>query len=109
MPAIRPADISNRIRLTNEVGTPDRSFVPKCGAVDALLPLSGALVSAVIHEPSPDEETIPGFGAEDEFFSGANELRDPTLPASLKTWVVPLRQFEAVFVAIACQPPVRSD
>lgn len=55
MPAIRPEAISNRIRLTYKVRAATCFLVAEGGAVDAVLPLTGSDVDAVIFELPPDE------------------------------------------------------
>jgi hypothetical protein len=66
MPAIRPEDISNRIRLLNERRAAGAAFVSEHGAVDSFLP-------AVVDELPPDEQGICSLGSQDNFLSGANE------------------------------------
>jgi hypothetical protein len=50
MPQIRPAEISNRVRLSNELAALDLSFVPERRTVDALLRFPRSFVDAVISE-----------------------------------------------------------
>lgn len=96
MPAIRPEAISNCIRLPNEVAGPVPRLVPEDGAI-------GSLLSAIVEELPPHEESISVFGSQDDLFSWADEL------AQL-SWlsiggVMPGKQCKAVKISIAGQPP----
>ena len=77
MPQIRPEDISNRIRLANELGTAPCGLVPKDRAVDPDLALSGPLVSAVVDKLPPHEARIGRFSSKHDLFARADELRLP--------------------------------
>jgi hypothetical protein len=67
MPAIRPEDISNLIRLTYEARAAAARLVPEDRAVDTVLP-------AIVFEYSPDEEGISCSGSEHDFLPGPDKL-----------------------------------
>jgi hypothetical protein len=66
MPAMRPADISDRIRLSNKARAEVRRLVTEDGAADTLL-------SGVIVELAPREHGVASLGAQHELLSGADE------------------------------------
>lgn len=67
MPLTRPAEISDGVSLSDKLTRLVRAFVAEHGAVDALLP-------AVVDEFSPHENSVRCRGAEDDVFSGSDEL-----------------------------------
>lgn len=93
MPATRPEDISNLIRLLNEARGSVGAFVAEDGAVDAFLP-------AVVDEVSPNEEGIGWLGAQDNLLSGADELLALSAVGVSVAAVVALIEGEAVKVAV---------
>jgi hypothetical protein len=96
MPAIRPEDISNAIRLPNEVTGPMRGLVAEYGAIDSGL-------AAIVDKLSPDEDGICALGSKDNLFTWTDEL--PQLSGFSIGRIMPLEQFEAVKVAVAREPP----
>lgn len=100
MPAIRPEAISNRVRLADKVRAAMRRLVSEHGAVDTVLPLSGALVDAIVDEVSPHPNSISGGGSEYPLLAGADKQDAlPTVSVFVGA-VVPLVHVEAVKVAI---------
>jgi hypothetical protein len=73
MPAIRPEDISNRIRLAYKVRAAVRRLVAEHGTVDSFLPFSGSEVDAVVNEVPPDPNSVGVSGSEDPLLAGADE------------------------------------
>ena len=105
MPAIRPEAISNRIRLTYEVGTAVSALVPERGTVDALLSFACALVNRVIEKLPPHEERIPCKRPKDNVFAWTDELRLPPPICIHPPRVVPFVKRETCPIAVLCQPP----
>src|SRR5882672_4686753 len=100
MPATRPEAISDSIRLAYEFAAPVRAFIPKYGAVDALL-------AAVVDEFPPDEERVGRLGAEDDLLTWPHEDAARATVGVAAAGVVPLVECEAIEVAILRQPPQR--
>jgi hypothetical protein len=107
MPAIRPEAISNRIRLTYEVRAASSSLVAERGTIDTLLRRARPRVEAGVSELPPDEEGIPGFGAENDLFAGAAEQSADTPISVAIGRVVLLIQGQARRIAVSRQPPLR--
>src|SRR5262245_31255257 len=107
MPAMRPEAISNCIRLANECGAAPAAFVAERGAVDAVLPFSGALVSAIVNELAPDEEGIAVERAEHDLFARADELPSSAAVSIAVGGIVALIHLQASSIAVARQPPQR--
>ena len=107
MPAMRPEEVSNRIRLANKARAAVRRLVSEHGAVDSLLLFSGALVDAVVNELSPDPNSVGVSGAEYPLLAGADE-QDALSPVPVVIGaVVPLVHVEAVEVTVEGEPPSR--
>jgi hypothetical protein len=100
MPAIRPEDISNRIRLAYKVRAALRRLVSEHGAIDSLLSFAGSLVDAIVNEVSPHPNSVGSLGSEDPLFAGADEQDALPTVSVLVGAVVPLVHIEAVKVAI---------
>jgi hypothetical protein len=98
MPLTRPEAISDLIRLAYEVRAAMRGFVAEDGAVDSLLP-------AVVDELSPDEHRVSAFSSEYHLSPRAREKSGPASVAVSVPGIVALIEFEAVKVAILCEPP----
>lgn len=81
-----------------------RAFVSEDGAVDTLLSPLCPIVG-VVNELPPSEERICMFSSEDKFFSGSDEQFDISPLNALPVAVVPEIHFEAIKVAILCEPP----
>ena len=76
-----------------------RGLVAEDGAVDPSL-------AAVIDELSPDPQGIGSLGSQDDLLTRTDEqLALPSVGVPIGR-VVPFVEFEAVKVAILCQPPI---
>jgi hypothetical protein len=73
MPATRPEAISNRVRLANEAAAAMRSLVAERGARNTFLRSAGPVIDAGVAEAAPDEKSIAGGGAQNDFFTWAGE------------------------------------
>ena len=95
MPLTRPDVISDRIRLTNKFGRPDRSLVTKDGAVDASLPTS-------VDELSPNKHGVSISGPEHDLFTWADEQISFPAILVLVAGVVPFVECETGDISILC-------
>jgi hypothetical protein len=103
MPAMRPEDISNLIRLAYEVRAAVLRFIAEDRAVNTLL-------AGVVAEVSPDEEGISALGSEHDLFAGADELiavAGSPIGVSIAR-VVALVESDAIEVSVLREPPDRS-
>lgn len=106
---MRPADISNRIRLTYKVRAAIRSLVAERGTIDTRLPLSGPTVDTVVSELPPDEESGAVERPQDDVFPGAAEQASDTPVSVAMCGVVLLIELQTRPIAVLRQPPQRFE
>lgn len=97
MPAMRPQDISNCVRRSNERRAEVRRLVSEDSAVDAVLPLAGSGVNAVVDEVSPNKHCVACLGSEDPLLARSDEQPAVSIRPGA---VVPFIHLQAVEVAI---------
>ncbi len=107
MPAIRPEVISNRIRLTYELGALDVALVAEHGAVNPGLSLAGSGVDAVINELPPHPTCQAVERPKHDMLAGAYELTTDAAVCVPTRRIMPLVEREACPVPVLRQPPLR--
>lgn len=100
MPAIRPEDISNLIRLAYKTRALMARLIAEYRAVDTLL-------ATVVMEVSPDEEGISSFGSQHDLFPRSDELESLASICILSCGVMAFIKLEAIEIAFLRQPPER--
>jgi hypothetical protein len=93
MPAIRPEDISNRIRLTYEFRAAMRAFIPEDSTVDSVL-------AAVIDEVSPHKHGIGAISSQHDLFAWADKLLSLSAISVLVCGVVAFIHLKAIKVSV---------
>jgi hypothetical protein len=101
VPATRPREISDGVSLSDKERREDRAFVPEKRTLDPFL-----LRDRVVDVVSPNENSVPCIGSEDDVFTGADELIE--FRALVSGAVVPPVQSEATSVSVLREPPQRT-
>ena len=102
MPAIRPAQISDGVSLSDKLGTEGLALVSEHGAVDSVLFWLG-----VVNKLSPHEQGVGAPCSQNDGLSRSNELRDLAMSGSLDSRVVAFIHRETRLVSVFRNPPER--
>lgn len=93
MPLTNPDEISNGVSLSHKLRGFDRAFVPENSAINSLL-------SAIVNEASPNENSIGCAGSKEDDFAWSDTLLTLSAVRVSVSRVVSLVHGEAGFISV---------
>ncbi|WP_120632609.1 hypothetical protein [Ruegeria sp. EL01] len=100
MPLTRPAEISDKVSLSDKVRGAVSAFVTEDSAIDTCL-------TGGIEELAPDEEGVAGPRSEDDFLPWTREQASSASVFVLVCGIMSFIEFQAGAVAVLGDPPQR--